>query len=112
MATRASGLGASDDAANQMLWRPVSAKVLARGGNHAAAEGLMREALAIAESTDDVNGVGDIYDALSEVLLLGGRPTEAAGALRQALGCFERKGNPVSAERVRNRLQEIEPARR
>lgn len=40
------------------------------------------------------------------MLLLGGKPTEAAGALRQALACFERKGNLVSAERARERLQE------
>ena len=72
----------------------------------------MREALAIAESTDDLNGEGDVYDALSEVLLLGGKPSEAAGALRQALRCFERKGNLVAAERARERLQEIQPARR
>ena len=107
-ATRAASLGASDDAFNQMLWRPVSAKVLARGGDHAAAGALMYEALAIAESTDDVNGEGEVYDALSEVLLLGGKPDEAVVALE----CFEQKGNLVSAEHARERLREIEHTRR
>ncbi len=111
-ATRAANHGASDDAANHMIWRPVSAKLLARRGDHAAAEELMREALAIAESTDDVNGEGDVYDALCEVLLMGGKRREAADALRQALARFERKGNLVSAERARERLQEIQPAGR
>ena len=42
---------------------------------------------------------------MSEVLLLGGKPTEAAGALRQALACFERKGNLVAGRRARKALE-------
>ena len=49
-------LGASDDATTQMLWRQARAKVLARRGEHAEAERLAREAVAIGEKTDMLNG--------------------------------------------------------
>ncbi|MDQ5821521.1 MAG: AAA family ATPase, partial [Actinomycetota bacterium] len=49
-AGRAAELGASD-AFTQMLWRQVRAKVLARRGQHAEAESLAREAVAIGEDT-------------------------------------------------------------
>jgi class 3 adenylate cyclase/tetratricopeptide (TPR) repeat protein len=109
-ASRAANLGATDDAGNQMNWRPVKAKVLARRGERQEAERLAREAVAIAEKTDDPNGQGDVYADLAEVLELGGKPTEAREALEQALQRYERKGNVVSAAHVRGRLRELEPA--
>ncbi len=109
-ASRAAGLGASDDAFNQMNWRPVKAKVLARRGDQQEAERLGREAVTIAETTDDSNGQGDVFADLAEVLQLGGKPTEAAQALEQALERYERKGNIVSAAHARQRLRELEPA--
>ena len=57
-AARAAELGASDDTMTQMLWRQVKAKVLARRGEHAEAEQLAREAVAIGEDTDQLNSVG------------------------------------------------------
>ena len=59
-AGRASELGASDDAATQMLWRQARAKVLARRGNEEA-EPLAREAVAIGEETDMLDAQGDAY---------------------------------------------------
>jgi tetratricopeptide (TPR) repeat protein len=109
-ASRAADLGASDDVFNQMNWRPVKAKVLARRGDRQDAERLAREAVAIAETTDDPNGQGDVYADLAEVLELGGRLAEARDALEQALQRYEGKGNVVSAARVRRRLRELEPA--
>ena len=103
-AGRAAELGASDDAVTQMLWRQVRAKVLARRGEHAEAERLAREAVAIGEGTDVLNGQGDAYADLAEVLLLGGKAGEAAAALEQALDRYERKGNLVMARRTRDRL--------
>jgi hypothetical protein len=47
---------------------------------------------------------GDAYADLGEVLILAGKPDEAAAAFEQALERFERKGNVVSAERTRARL--------
>ena len=103
-AGRAAELGASDDAGKEMLWRQVRAKVLARRGEHAEAERLSREAVAIGEGTDYLNGQGDLYADLAELLLLAGRAEEAAEALKQALARYERKGNVVMAARTRSRL--------
>ena len=87
-----------------MLWRRVRAKVLARRGEHAEAERLAREAVAIGEGTDRLNDQGDANADLAEVLLLGGKASEAAAALEQALDRYERKGNLVMARRTRDRL--------
>ena len=88
----------------QMLSRQVRAKVLARRGEHAEAERLAREAVAIGEGTDALNWQGDANADLAEVLLLGGKAGEAAAALEQALDRYERKGNLVMARRTRDRL--------
>ena len=90
-----------------MLWRQVRAKVLARRGEHAEAERLAREAVAICEETDMLDAQGDAYADLAEVLLLAGRADEAAAALEQALERYERKGNVVMAARTRDRLEAL-----
>lgn len=106
-AGRAAELGASDDAITQMLWRQVRAKVLARRGESVGGERLAREAVAIGDESDMLDQQGDAYADLSEVLLLAGKPDEAAAALEQALQRYERKGNIVSAGRAQTRLAEI-----
>jgi len=106
-AGRAAELRASD-ALTQMLWRQVRAKVLARRGQHVEAESLAREAVAIGEDTDMLDAQGDTYTDLGEVLLLTGKPDEAAAALEQALERYERKGNRVSAQRAQARLAELQ----
>jgi class 3 adenylate cyclase/tetratricopeptide (TPR) repeat protein len=103
-AERAAKLGASDDAFTQMVWRPVKAKVLARRGEKEEAERLAREAVAISETTDDLNAQGDAYADLAEVFLLIGKQEEATAALEQALERYERKGNLVMAGRTQDRL--------
>ncbi len=103
-AARAAELGASDDKVTQMLWRQVKAKVVARRAEHADAERLAREGVAIGERTDQINVVADAYADLGEVLALAGRADEAAGAFAEALERYERKENLVMAERTRARL--------
>jgi len=93
---RAAELGASDDAITQMLWRQVRSKVLARRGEHAEAERLAREAVAIGEATDLLDSQGDAYADLAEVFALGGKNSDAAAALERATAKYERKGNLVS----------------
>jgi tetratricopeptide (TPR) repeat protein len=107
-ASRADKLGASDDAITQMLWRQVRAKVLARRGEHAEAERLARDALAIGAETDMLNPVADTYADLGEVLALASRADEAAAAFAEALARYERKENLVMAERMRARLTELQ----
>jgi class 3 adenylate cyclase/tetratricopeptide (TPR) repeat protein len=109
-AGRAAELGAIDDAYTQMLWRQVRAKVLARRNEHVEAERLAREAVAIGEETDMLSAQGDTHADLAEVLLLGGKPDEAAAALEQALAQYERKGNRVSTQRAQTRLAELRAA--
>ena len=57
-----------------------------------------------------LNGQGDANADLAEVLLLGGKPDEAAAALEQALERYERKGDLVSMERAQTRLTELRDA--
>jgi tetratricopeptide (TPR) repeat protein len=106
-AGRAAEVGSSEDAFTQLLWRQVRAKVLARRGEPAEAERLAREAVAIAEGTDFLNGQADAYADLGEVLLLLGRSGEAAEAFEQALARYERKGNLVMAARTRGRREAL-----
>jgi len=106
-AGRSAELGASDDAFTQIDWRQVRAKVLARRGEHAEAERVARESVAIGEGTDFLNGQADAHAALGEVLALAGQPPEAAAALATALERYERKGNLISAARTRARLAEL-----
>ena len=103
-AGRAAELGASEDAFTQMVWRPVKAKLAACRGEHAEAERLSREAVAIGEGTDGLFDQADTYADLADVLLLAGRSDEAGAALEQALERYERKGSLAMAERTRDRL--------
>lgn len=103
-AARAAHLGSSDDAATQMLWRRVAAKVLARRGRHTEAEELARQALAIAERTDLLDAQADAYADLAEVLALGGNAAGTTAANHEALDRYARKGNLVMSQRIRLRL--------
>jgi tetratricopeptide (TPR) repeat protein len=97
-------LAAADDRLSQALWRQVRAKLEGQGGQHAEAEALAREAVALFRATDMVDYQGHALADLAEVLRLAGSPTSA---LEEAVELFERKGNAVSAERARAALVEI-----
>jgi class 3 adenylate cyclase/tetratricopeptide (TPR) repeat protein len=103
-AARSEELGAADDATTQMLWRQARAKVLARRGEHDAAERLALEAVATGEQTEMLNAQADAYADLGHVLALAERPQEASVAIEEALGRYERKENLVMADRMRERL--------
>jgi tetratricopeptide (TPR) repeat protein len=109
-ADRSEELRTGDEPWREMVHRQVKAKVLARRGEHPDAERLAREAVAIGDETDRLDPQGDAYADLAEVLLLVGKVDDAAAALEQALGRYERKENLVSAERMRTRLRELELA--
>jgi tetratricopeptide (TPR) repeat protein len=106
-AGRAGELGAIETT-NEMSWRQVKAKVLARRGEHAEAERLAREAVAMGEGTESINAQGDANADLAEVLVLGGKPDGAVEALEAAAERYERKGNLVSARSARARLAELQ----
>jgi tetratricopeptide (TPR) repeat protein len=85
----------------------VRAKAIANGGRLAEGEQLAREAVALAQDTDDINLHGDALMALAEVLRLAERPDEAAPFIDQALRLYEQKGNLVSAGKARSLLAEL-----
>jgi tetratricopeptide (TPR) repeat protein len=109
-AERAAELADHDDVISQLLARQVRAKVAARRGKPAEAERLIREAVALAESTDLLDARGDAEADLAEVLAIAGRPVEAASALEQALERYERKGSIISVQRIRARLADLQAA--
>jgi class 3 adenylate cyclase/tetratricopeptide (TPR) repeat protein len=103
-ARRARELGASDDTITQVLWRQALARVLARRGEHEAAQELAREAVTRAETTDMLWSRGDAWFDLAEVLELGGDEGGAAAALDRALTEYGQKGVLPAIERTRARL--------
>jgi tetratricopeptide (TPR) repeat protein len=95
-ATRTSEEASSeDDIAAHIAWRVARAKIAAYRGAVEDAEGLAREAVALAADTDFLNMQGDALSALADVL-------RDADARREALERYERKGNVVSAARTRD----------
>ena len=88
-----------DDVYTAMLWRQTRATVLARRGDCTALR-LARQAVALAEQTDDLNAHGDALLDLGDVLTLSGRRDEAAAPLEQARALYVSKGNLVMAARI------------
>jgi tetratricopeptide (TPR) repeat protein len=103
-------LGVEQDRGTQIFWRLVKALVHASRGEHAEAEQLAREAVAIGEQTDALNFQGDALCDLAEVLHSAGRTEEAAGALEHALDRYERKRNLAMAEQARAKLAKLRPS--
>ena len=104
LAATSAELGGAADLSNQILWRPLRARVLAGRGELASAEELAREAVVLAERTDFSNQRADALAALGGVLAKRGRMDDAQDALAGALDLFDRKGNTVAAERLRAEL--------
>ena len=104
LAARSRELANEQDLYSQSLWRSTLALVHSDRAEHAEAERLAREAVAIAESTDSLSEQADALVDLAEVLSHAGGADAAADALEQALGRYERKKNLVMAGRVRGRL--------
>jgi tetratricopeptide (TPR) repeat protein len=95
-----------DDVPARIAWRAVSAKLLAREGALHDAEALVREAVALSESTDSPCQRANVLMDLAEVKRLAEDMDEAATAVGRALRLFEQKGDVISAERARGLLDE------
>jgi tetratricopeptide (TPR) repeat protein len=87
--------------------RGTRAKAVARLGRTDEGERLAREAVALIDRTDFPIDRADARMDLADVLLLAGRPDEAAQVLEEALQLHKQKGNLVSAERTRVQLAEL-----
>jgi class 3 adenylate cyclase/tetratricopeptide (TPR) repeat protein len=107
LALESNAIAAEDDLDAQPRWRAALARVLSRRGEHARAEKLAREAVALVEPTDLMPLKGTVFDALAEVLAHSGRAQEAADVRERAIASHEAKGNIVSAARSRAALAEL-----
>ena len=104
---RADEAAGRDDLEAQSDIRSVRAKLLAQRGEFEEAQRLAREAVEIAGRTYETDHEGDAWFDLAEVLRMAGREDEAAAALREALACWEAKGNLASATKARAALEEL-----
>jgi ATP/maltotriose-dependent transcriptional regulator MalT len=97
---------ADDDIESQVIWRCARGKVLARRGDHAGGEALVREALDLIMRTEEPDVQGHVHMDLAQVLFLQGKRAEEREVLQEALRLYERKGNSVAAAKARARLGE------
>jgi ATP/maltotriose-dependent transcriptional regulator MalT len=102
-------LTAEDDEMSKVLWRRGRALLRAADGQLAEATTLARDAAALAEGTDDIVLEADALVDLGEVLRAAGEDAAASAAWERARDLYDRKGDIVSAARVRSRL-ELAPA--
>jgi class 3 adenylate cyclase/tetratricopeptide (TPR) repeat protein len=106
-ATFSADVAAPDDLATQVLWRGVSAKLLARRGELEAAERIAREAVEMSRRADDpIDDQANALIDLGQVLRMAGKHNEAAREAGQALALYEKKGNLVSAAASRRFMAE------
>jgi class 3 adenylate cyclase/tetratricopeptide (TPR) repeat protein len=101
MTEESESIADAEDVTTQYLWRTVRAKLLARRGRTAEAEGLGRAAIAIIESAQDPDSQGYAWLDLAEVLAMDGRAAEAIEAAEVAIHRFDTKANSESAARAR-----------
>jgi class 3 adenylate cyclase/tetratricopeptide (TPR) repeat protein len=104
------GLQGRELAGEDPYWRQLAALLASRRGDDAEAVRLGREAVGFAQETDSPWAQGDAFSDLAEVLEAAGLRDEAAAALGEALGCYERKQILPFARRARERLAALQPA--
>jgi tetratricopeptide (TPR) repeat protein len=98
---------ADDDLLTQILWRAVRGKLLARSGRVEEASVVAREAVRLAQTSDDPTAQGNALVDLAEVLEAAGQQTEAEASLSAAIRRYEAKGNTVAAATSRDRLDSM-----
>jgi len=108
LALAADEAGGADDVETQRLSLGVRAKVLARKGESAEAERLVRRVIELLEPTDTLTGKAEALLALTEVLELTGRRGEAAAAAHEAAGLYAAKGAEVGVRAAEARAAELE----
>jgi tetratricopeptide (TPR) repeat protein len=94
-------VAAPDDLATQVLWRGVSAKLLAQQGRHDEAERAAREAVELTRHADSPIDQANALMDFGGALRMAGKHEEAALAGAEALGLYEQKGNLVQAATAR-----------
>jgi len=105
--SRALELGASDDIPTQISWRCAAGKLLARRGEAAEAQRLLRDGIRLSDTTDALNQQARTRLDLAQVIAIAGRRAEASALAEAAVELFERKGNAAAAGRAKALLQEF-----
>jgi class 3 adenylate cyclase len=100
-------LASPDDVASQFLWRCVRGKLEARQGAIDEAESLLSAAMALVETSDELDLQGSGLLDFAEVRERAGAPADAAALTERAAGLFERKGNTVSALKARQLAERL-----
>ena len=90
-----------DDLDAQAIWRSVLAMVVGREGEIDTAIALGREAIEMRRRSDAIVLLADALTDFGEVLRFSGRDDEARAARSEALRLYERKGDVISAGRLR-----------
>jgi tetratricopeptide (TPR) repeat protein len=108
LALEADEAGGPDDVETQRLSLGVRAKVLARRGEDAEAERLVRRVIELLEPTDTLTGKAEAWLDLAEVLHLIGRHPEAATAAHEAAKLYAEKGAEGGVRVAEARAVELE----
>jgi class 3 adenylate cyclase/tetratricopeptide (TPR) repeat protein len=95
-----------EDADAQAWIRMARARLVLRRGEAEEAELLAREAVELAGRMDYLNRSGRALATLAEILAAQGRAAEAAAALDEAVGFYERKGNVAAIRPLRGSVGE------
>ena len=93
------------DLAPQFGWRMVRAAVLARRGEGGEAVRLTSDALRLVERTDWLNDRADVLAGHANALAAIGDERASRKALDEAIALYQRKGNTVAAESLREALE-------
>jgi Flp pilus assembly protein TadD len=91
----------------QMKWRQLQALVLARRGQGEEAERIAREAVRLSLRSQQLDSQAEALLDLAEVLRSNSQVEGARVQAELALDLYDRKGNLVSAARVRRLLNEL-----
>jgi class 3 adenylate cyclase len=103
-------LAAPDDVETHSIARAARAKVLAQRGDLERAESLAREAVAIADRTDNIDSRAWLRMGLADVLGLADKTGEARFVLEAAVELAEQKEDLVLIGRAQARLAELQVA--
>jgi DNA-binding SARP family transcriptional activator len=101
----------ANDVWDQSHWRAERAKILARRGEFAAGEELVREAVRFAAASDFLTAQADALADMSEVLELVGKRDEAIRTLEAAIELYLKKQNVVAGNACRARLEALKSPR-
>jgi class 3 adenylate cyclase len=102
--------GAADDVMTQVQVKATRARLLARRGALAEAEGMAREAVHEAEAAEYNMLMPYAHLALGDVLRLAGRLEEAAAEWRSVIAFEKARGNKLYVGRLRRELGDLEKA--